>query len=382
MTKDTLFVGLDVHVSSISVAVAENGRDGAHYYIGRIGNEPGAVAKMMRKLGRKGRLKCCYEAGPCGYVLYRQMEGMGIDCAVVAPSLIPKKSGERVKTDKRDALKLAALHRSGHLTAVWVPDEANEALRELLRAREVMKKDEQAYKRRIGMFLHRHGLKHPDHLKKWSSKYRQWLQALKFEHRPRQLAFDDYVRQVESNLERLGRVEEAIYDSFDALPESQQAVVRALECFRGVERITSMTLIAEVGQFLRFGNAAQTMDYVGLVPSEHSSGGPGKERRGSITKTGNAHVRRVIVEAAWHYRHRPAVSHRLRKRQVNAPQAIKDIAMKAQHRLHRRYFRLLSRGKPSQVVVTAIAREFVGFLWHAAVQAELQSSGLLDVDVA
>lgn len=372
MKKDTRFVGLDVHVSSISVAVAEEGRSGEVRFVGHIDNRPDAVRKLVKKIGKGFELHCCYEAGPCGYVLYRQLKSMGVRCDVVAPSLIPRKTGDRVKTDRRDAEGLARMHRAGDLTKVWVPDETHEALRDLVRARESVVKQVLAAKQRVRHLLLRAGIEKPGSLTTWSWKHREWLRSVKFEHSSRDSAFACYLEDLEHHLGRLDRIEEAIDDALELAAPEIRAVVSTLESFRGIGRVTAATLVSEIGQFLRFEHPREVMGYVGLVPSEHSSGGPKGTRRFGITKTGNAHLRRVLIEAAWHYRHRPYVGHSLRKRQAAVPDQVKEQSLRAQRRLNARYHRLHGRGKPLQVATTAVARELVGFLWAAAVATEVE----------
>lgn len=364
--KGTRFVGLDVHAASIAVAVAE--ATGEVRSLGTIPNDPEAVAKLMRKLGPSPTLRVCYEAGPCGYVLYWQLTRLGIDCVVVAPTLVPVKVADRIKTDRRDAEKLARSLRSGDLTPVWVPDAAHEALRDLVRAREAAKKDQLRARHRLQKFLLRHGRRPPAGVNAWTDRHRTWLGSLRFDQPAQEATRLDYVTEVERARDRILRLERALDEAIAAAPATMRAVIDALQSLRGVAKLTAASIVAEVGPLSRFARPRQLMGYSGAVPSEHSSGP--RIRRGQITKTGNAHLRRVVGEAAWAYQHRPYVGPTLRRRQQPAGDAIRAIAWKAQHRLHSRYRRLTGRGKVKQQVVTAVARELLGFIWAIGVAVE------------
>ena len=366
MKKPTRWVGLDVHAATIAVAVAES--DGSVRSLGTIPNTPEAVAKLMRKLGEKATIRACYEAGPCGYVLYWQLTKLGIACDVIAPTLIPMKAGDRVKTDRRDAERLARLHRSGDLTAVWVPDAAHEALRDLVRAREAAKKDQLRARHRVGKFLLRRGLRRPEGSNAWGSRHMQWLQSVHLEHQADQDTFIDYRTEVEHAVARIERLDLAIDAAVEKAPEETREVIDALQSLRGVAKITAVTLVVEVGKLSRFERPKQLMGYSGMVSSEASSGE--RTRRGAITKTGNSHLRRVLVEAAWMYRFSPNIYPALRKRQEKQPEIVKAIAWKAQHRLNGRYRKLAARGKPQPQVLTAVAREILGFIWAIGVHVE------------
>lgn len=361
MDKDSTYVGLDVHKDTIAVAVAD-GRGGEVRSLGMIPNTPEAVQKLVRRLGPAKRLACGYEAGPCGYVLHRHLTRLGARCVVVAPSLVPTKPGDRVKTDRRDATKLARLLRSGELTPIWVPDEEHEALRDLTRAREDARVDLLRARHRLSKFLLRLGVMPPASVKPWGVKHRQWLQGLHLPRASQQSVLREYLLAVDQVQERLRRLEAELVEA--ARTSRHAALIAALQALRGVGVVTAVTLVAELGDLHRFRTPRELMAYAGLVPSESSSGL--RQRRGAITKTGNAHVRHVMVEAAWHYRHAPGVWGALRQRQVGQPERIKAIAWQAQDRLHRRYRRLLGRGKARQQVVVAIARELLGFAWAVA----------------
>lgn len=359
------FIGLDVHAETIAVAVAEV--DGAVRSLGVIPNRPEAIRRLMKKLGSAEQLRVCYEAGPTGYVVYWQLSGLGVKCEVVAPTLVPVKAGDRVKTDRRDALKLARSYRAGDLTAVWVPDAAHEALRDLVRAREAAKKDQLRARHRLGKFLLRQGRRPPTALKAWTHAHLTWVKSgVHFEHAAQEATLLDYLHEVEHVAARIARLEGAIEAAVTAAPAQMRASIEALQALRGVARLSAATIVSEVGALSRFPKARQLMGYSGAVAREHSSGE--RTRRGGITKTGNAHLRRVVVEAAWAYRHRPAVGPALRKRQGSVSAEVKEIAWKAQHRLHARYRALLARGKCKQQVVTAIGRELLGFIWAIGAQ--------------
>jgi transposase len=343
-----------------------------------IPNTSAAVRRLVGKLGGPKVLRACYEAGPCGYALYWELTRLGVECEVVAPTLIPVKVGDRVKTDRRDAEKLARCFRSGDLTQVWVPDEQHEALRDLVRAREAAKKDQLRARHRLSKLLLRHGRRPPLKITPWGSKHMEWVRGLRFEQRALQLALVDYLAEVDHAAARIERLETQIAEAVETAPAAFRDVVTALQTLRGVAPLTAATATLEVGTFARFDSPRQLMAYAGIVPSEHSTGGPGHARRGGITKTGNAHLRRVLVEAAWTYRHRPVLGRRVRQRQAEQPARVVEIAWKAQHRLHSRFVRLASRGKPGQVAVTAVARELLGFMWAIAAPIERAAYGVIE----
>jgi transposase len=356
------FVGLDVHKATVCVSVAESGRDGEVRQIGVFENRPEVLSRMVTRLSKNGRrLSFCYEAGPCGYGLQRLLTGAGHECVVVAPSLIPIKAGDRVKTDRRDATMLAKLHRAGELTAIWIPDHAHEAMRDLVRARATAVGMLSKARQHLQGFLLRHERVHPGP-RAWTLAYRRWLTTVRFEHPAQQIVLQDYIHAVqdaETRRDRLtGQIEELL-PSWSMAP-----VVAALQAMRGVALVAAVTVVAEVGDFRRFANPRQLMAYLGLVPSEHSSGG--SVRRGGITKAGNALARRVLIEGAWTYRMSARVSRKINQRLEPLSAEIRDIAWKAQVRLCARYRRLAASGKPKVVATTAIAREMVGFIWAIA----------------
>ncbi len=353
------YLGLDVHKATIAVAIADE--SGAPTSYGSIANEPSAIRTLMTRLGGSDvQLHVAYEAGPTGYALHRQLTTIGIDCIVVAPSLIPKRAGDKVKTDRRDALKLARLLRSGDLTPVWVPDQAHEALRSLVRARADAKADQLRAKHRLSKFLLRQACWPPIGVRNWSQRYFSWLRQLEFEHLPDRIVFADYLAEVTAAGERIKRLEAALHQC--AQTSSQLALIRALQAFRGIGFLSAVTLVAEVGDLRRFRTAPQFMAYVGLVPSESSSGG--KQQRGSITKTGNSLLRHVLGEAAHHVRRAPRVSGALKRRQADVSPEIVELAWRAQLRLHARY-RHLSLRVGALKALTAVARELAGFIWAA-----------------
>ncbi len=368
------FIGLDVHADTIAAAVAEP--DGEVHPLGVVPNRLESIRKMITKLGPVQQLKACYEAGPTGYVLYWQLTSLGVACEVVAPSLVPVKAGDRVKTDRRDAAKLARSYRAGDLTPVWVPDAAHEALRDLVRTREDARQDQLRARHRLGKFLLRHGWRPPKEVKKnWTQKHMDWVKRqVRFDPAASQAAFLDYVHEVEHAADRLDRIEKSIDDALAAAPAEIQEVVRALQALRGVGKIVAVSVVAEVGSLSRFTNPSQLMSYAGMVSSEYSSGN--HIQRGGITKTGNSHLRRVIVEAAWAYPHKPWIGGWLAKRQQGLEKEIKAIAWKAQWRLCTRYKKLAARGKNKPQIVTAIGRELLGFIWAMAVRTEARAASM------
>ncbi len=359
MKKKILYIGLDVHKNTIDVAIATGRSNGKVRSYGKINSTLDALNKLIEKLhGNNPELRFVYEAGPCGYQIYRHLRSKKIDCAVVAPSMIPKRSGDRIKTDRRDAINLVRLFRAGELTSIYVPTVEDEAIRDLVRCRDDIRQIERKARQRLLAFLLRHG-HHYCGKKHWTKGFYNWLATIKFSHPAQQIAFQEYIDTADECSQRIKRVTELIkvhVEQWCRFP-----FVRAYQAMRGVSFIVAVTVVSEIGDMNRFQNPKQLMAYLGLIPSEHSSGK--SIRRGSITKTGNSHVRRVLVEAAWTY-HLPArVSTILLKRQQGLSKNICDISWKAQTRLCTRYHRLIARGKTRQSVVIAIAREFSAFIW-------------------
>ena len=356
-------VGLDVHKDTIAVAKLSPHSDSP--LVWEIPNEPKAITKTFgRMLTEVHELRCCYEAGPCGYEVQRQLERMGVECVVVAPSLIPRKPGERIKTDRRDAAKLARLDRARELTPIHVPEPEGEAVRDLVRAREDVRRDLTAARHRLMHFLLRHGRVYRGGTN-WTKQHRVWLLEQKFERPAEKLAFDHYLAGVDHHEACRDHLEKEIA-AVAAQPPYADAVER-LSCLRGIATLSAMVLLTEIQDFRRFAHPRELMAYVGLVPSEHSSGAT--VRRGGITKTGNSHARRILIEAAWHYCRPPVVKHRVHHSLKGQPAARVEIARRAQARLHKRYVRLVGRGKSRQVAVVALARELCGFVWSLAVAA-------------
>ena len=360
--SSTLFVGLDVHKETIAVAYVAEEREAEVVALGSIGTRQGDIDKLIRKLQAKGKpLHLVYEAGPCGYWLYRYLTKKKLKCWVVAPAQIPKKAGDRVKTDRRDAMQLARLLRSGDLPPIYVPVVEDEAIRDLVRAREDALKDAKTAKVRLKAFLLRQDIRYEGRAT-WGPAHLRWLAKVVCPTPAQQIVFQEYVRAVSDHVERLQRLEEELQTQVKTwrwLP-----VVEAIQALRGVQFIAAITLIAELGDLTRFENPRQLMSYLGLIPSEHTSGE--RRRQGGITKTGNSHARRVLIEGAWAYRYPAKVSRHLQLRLEHVPKVIQDISWKAQVRLCKRYRRLVARGKNVNQVVVAIAREMAAFVWAIA----------------
>jgi transposase len=365
--RNVRFVGLDVHAQTIAVAVAEAG--GEVRSLGVVPNSAESVGRLIKKLGKPEQLRVCYEAGPTGYVLYWQLTKLGVRCEVVAPTLIPVKPGDRVKTDRRDAEKLARCYRAGDLTAVWVPDAAHEALRDLVRAREAAKSDQLRARNRLSKFLLRQGRRAAEGTKAWTGKYLKWIkEQVHFEQPAQEATLLDYLHEVEHAGERIERLEKSIDTAIETVPEKMRAVIQGLQSLRGIAKVSAVSIVAELGELSRFDKPRQLMGYSGAVSSENSSGE--RTQRGAISKAGNAHLRRIVVEAAWSYRYRPNIGPGLAASQKDSSEEVKEIAWKAQHRLHSRYNKLLAKGKTKQKVVTAVGRELLGFIWAIGVHVE------------
>jgi transposase len=352
------FIAFDSSKLRNAVAVAEGGRAGEVRFLGEIENNGMATAKFVRKIaGRYRRMTFCYEAGPTGYGLYRQIRELGYECIVVAPSLIPRKPGDRVKTNRRDAVSLAKQLRAGDLTAVWVPDPHHEAVRDLTRAREAAVEDLRRKRQQISAFLLRQG-RHNEG-KAWTKTHLKWLASQKLEHTEQRIAFEEMLLAMRQAQERIERLEQAIRT---AVPDwSLAEMVTALMAMRGIDLISATGFLAEIGDLSRFQTPRELMAYLGLVPSEDSTGD--RIKRGPITKTGNRRARRILVESSWSYQHPPRVGKHKQANVAAAPRAVREIAWKAQCRLSGRYRALIRKGKLKTVAVTAVARELCGFIW-------------------
>ena len=362
------FVGLDVHRDSIAIAVAQ--RDGQPAEsLGTVPNDVPGLIRRLQRLGPVESLRCCYEAGPTGFALYRRLNTIGIACEVIAPSLIPVQPGARVKTDRRDARNLAHYLRSGDLTSIYVHDPITEAIRDLERARDDAKRAERSARQQLSKFLLRHERWFTGK-STWGPAHLAWLAQQTVDHPAQQDVMNDYRETVELATARVARLTKQMAER--SASWAKAPLVTALQALRGVEMVTAVTLVAEVGDFRRFASASELMSFVGLVPSEHSSGG--SRRQGRITRTGNGHVRRILVEAAWHYQRQPRMSKAIRDRNDRVSGPVRAIAWKAQQRLHKRLFRLKERGKPATRAVTAVARELVGFVWAIAREEVLLAS--------
>ena len=362
MLESTTIIAFDQHAATTVAAVLRPADRAAAVH--PLTSDAPTIQRLVARVSEDGPVRCCYEAGPCGFELQRALTARGIPCDVIAPALIPRRPGDRIKTDRRDAAHLAILYRAGALTAIHIPSEQEEAARDLLRCREDIRADLLRARHRLSKFLLRHGRRFTATKRAWSRPHDRWLRAQTWPLPALDQTYRAYLRTVDEAVARLQTVEADLRALLELEP-LRTRVVR-LRCFRGIDDLTALTIAAELGDPRRFATAPSTRAYVGLVPSEHSSGA--KRARGSITKTGNAHLRRVLVEAAWHYRHHPFVGAGLRARQRGAPADIMARAWSAQQRLYRRYHRLAARGKPKQHVVTAVARELTGFVWSALTQ--------------
>jgi transposase len=362
MTNNTAFIGLDTHKDTIAVAIAEDRTKGEVRYYGQIANTPANVLKLIKKLtSNYAKLFFCYEAGPCGYDLQRQIAGLGHSCVIIAPSHTPVKKGVHVKNDRRDAISLARLHRAGDLTVIWVPDEAHEAMRDLVRARIAAMEAVKRYRQHLQSFLLRHGRIYPGKTH-WTKMHLSWIRELKFTHPAHHILVEDHLAVIRDSQDRLARMEQQITL---LLPNwSLAPLVCGIQAMRGLSQTAAVILAAEIGDFNRFAHPCQLVSYLGLSPSEHSSGS--RVLRGPITRTGSKHARRVLVEGAWTYRLPARVSNRISSRQSGLPKEILDIAWRAQVRLCQKFRSMCARKKHRNIVATAIAREMACFVWAIA----------------
>ena len=359
MKKNILYVGLDVHKFTIDIAISENHSSSPARSYGQIDNRLSVLDRVVRKLQSKGsELQFVYEAGPCGYQIYRHLSAKGLACSIVAPSLIPRRPGDRIKTDRRDAISLVRLFQAGELNTIYIPTEEDEAIRDLLRCRDDIRPLERRARQRLLAFLLRNGRRYSA-TQHWTKTHMKWLADIKFAHPAQQVVFQEYLDAVNECTERVERITEQIRPQVACW--SRAHLVQAYQALGGVSLIVATTVVAEIGDMSRFKNPKELMAYLGLVPSEHSSGKT--IRRGPITKTGNGHVRRVLAEAAWMYKTVPRKSQTRLKRQQGLPKSICEISWRAQMRLCTRYWRLLMKGKAKQTIITAIARELSAFIW-------------------
>ena len=364
MKEFNKYVGLDVHAASIEVGIADTGRAKARHY-GAVKHTQAAVSAMLKKLSPDGEvMELCYEAGPCGYGLYHQIIASGHKCHVVAPSLIPKRAGDRVKTDRRDSLRLAELLRAGELTPVWVPDAEQEAIRDLVRTRDDFRNARKQYRQQLLSFLLRYSLRWTGGKQNWTKGFWTWVEALQMPSVHQQFVLNEYIDAVRQSGDQLQAIETQMNKAKAGW--ALEPIVDALMAMRGINLVSAMGIVAELGDLSRFSKPTQLMAFLGLVPSEHSSGD--SRRQGGITKTGNAHVRRLLIESAWCYRFSARKSREIEKRAQRTRKQVQAIAWKAQKRLNARYRALSERGMSSCKVVTAVARELCGFIWAVVEQ--------------
>lgn len=356
------YVGMDVDKLGISLAVLDDGASRPEIEK-RIRHEANAIQGELKRLQAGGwELRTCYEAGPCGYELKRLLERMGVQCAVVAPGLVPQRPSDRVKTNRLDALKLARMYRAGELVAIHVPTEETEAVRDFVRLREDMKEAQARCRHQLAKFVLRHGQIYEGKL--WSQRHQRWIQALKWQQPALQATFDQYWYSLSELNERLRRCDLQILEY--ATQERWQAPVGRLRCFRGIDTLTGLALVSEIEDFRRFAHPRMLMGYLGFGVSEWSTGE--HQHRGGITKAGNIHLRRLLVESAWHYRHKPGVGQRLRQRRAGQPESVIALADRAMKRLNYRFLRLQAKGKSPHKTVVAVARELAGFIWACEVE--------------
>jgi transposase len=363
MEKDTTYVGLDDSKRKIVVAILRPAAEQPE--LRELENDTRQIRRLFERLTREGRVAACYEAGVSGYDLHRQITALGVACSVIAPALTPRRPGQRIKTDRRDAAKLARLFRAGELTAIHVPDESEEGVRDLVRCRDDIRRDVLRWRHRVLKLLARHGRTYLAG-KNWSQAHWRWIREQRFHLPPLQRAFEATLFALEQALARQAELDKEL--EAIAATAAYREPVAWLRCFRGIDTLSALILMAEVVDFQRFRRPRELMAYLGLVPTEYSSGET--QRRGALTKAGNNHARRVLIEAAWHYRHRPTISRALASRSHGQPDDIIGHAWRAQQRLHRRYRHLVGHGKRTPVAVAAVARELVGFVWAAMIERE------------
>lgn len=355
----TLYVGLDVHKDSIEIGTADGTGGGEVRHVGRVGGDMASLDRAVRSLNRPTRsLIFVYEAGPCGYAIYRHLTSRGFTCQVVAPSMTPRRPGERIKTDRRDCLKLARLGRAGELTIVHIPDARDEAIRDLSRARGDAVRNQRDARHRLKALLLRHDIRYAGKTA-WTQAHESWLARVKLPHPAQQIVFQEYLDSVRESTQRIARLTQALTDA--VIDWRWQPVVAGLQTLRGIALVNAVTLVAEIGDIQRFSHPRHLMAYLGLVPGEHSSGS--HRRQGSITKTGNCHARRALIEAAWQYRLPARITPIIAKRQAGIPEPIRALAWKAQLRLCTRFRRLTARQLHPNKIVVAMARELTGFVW-------------------
>lgn len=362
MSVGKKFIGLDVHQDTIAIAIADDGVDKEVRYYGTIANRAETLHVALKKIGQDGsELRVCYESGPCGFVIFRFLAKIGVDCIVISPSSMPRRQGDKVKTDRRDAKTLARLLRAGELVAVWVPDEAHEAVRDVVRARRQLKDDLGSAKSSLKSFLLRHGRRFTGKAI-WGKAHWGWLAEQKFAYPHQQFVFEEYKRRIHDLIDRCNQLDEVLKEAVSGWTLSP--LVYALQALRGIKLTAAVTLVAEIGDLHRFDSPKQLMAWLGLVPAEHSSGR--RIKRGEITRSGNAAARTMLIESAWHYRFPAREGRSLMERNGDIPERIRAIAWKAQVRLCARFRRLAASGKQTVKVVTAIARELAGFIWDIA----------------
>lgn len=358
-----IWVGMDVHKDWISVYWVVGSSEEQDER--KIPNRKGEIAKLFRKLKKLGEVRACYEAGPCGFEVRRQLEEMGVSCGVVAPSLIPKRPGQRVKTDPKDARKLGRLYRAGELTLIRVPTKDEEAVRDLVRCRDDLRQDVLRKRHRLSKYLLRNG-RVWTLTRNWTQRHWAWMRKQQFENPAAQRTFEEYLRQLEFHLERLEQLDRELQEVAEQAPWREP--IARLRSLKGFQTLSALVVVVEVMDFRRFKSPRELMHYLGLTPTLYSSAS--KEVRGGISKTGNTYVRRTLVEAAWHYRNPPQTRRTIQKRTKDQPAWVHEEAVKAQERLHQRYRRLTGRGKRPTVANTAVARELVAFIWALMVAPE------------